>query len=413
MIPSRLTCPVALAACLASSLAPSFATSAQKPPSVEELWRIIQKQQQEIDALKAKLKTTEHRVEKAEQKVEVTGQALEQTEREARPSRASWADRTKIGGYGELHYNNLDSKKEVDFTRFVLFFGHDFSDRIHFFSELELEHAVASSDEKDPGEVEVEQAYIDFNLTDRHIARAGLFLVPVGILNETHEPPTFYGVERNPVETDIIPTTWREAGAGLRGEIIPGLSYDIAVHSGLKVATTGDEAYLISESKQEAAEASAKDGAVTGRIKWTGLPGIELAATAQYQSDLTQGQGEPGTESSATLWETHLALNRGPFGLRALFARWDLDGQAPKALGRDKQWGWYVEPSFRPISKLGLFARYNEWDNGGLGDTKKKQANVGLNYWPIEDVVLKFDVQRQYGAVNDDGFNLGIGYQFY
>ncbi|OUR68170.1 porin, partial [Cycloclasticus sp. 46_83_sub15_T18] len=122
---------------------------------------------------------------------------------------ADWADKTTIGGYGELHYNNLSGKggasdkDAIDFHRFVLFFGHEFSDDIRFFSELELEHSIAG-DGKD-GEVELEQAYIDFDLNDQHTARAGLFLLPVGIINETHEPPTFYGTERNPVEKNIIP----------------------------------------------------------------------------------------------------------------------------------------------------------------------------------------------------------------
>ena len=121
---------------------------------------------------------------------------------------------THVGGYGELHYNNLedgnDSKsRSVDFHRFVLFFAHEFNDDIRFFSEVEIEHAFIS-DENDgsgngsPGEVELEQAYIEFDIYDDMQIKGGIFLVPVGILNETHEPPTFYGVERNPIEKNII-----------------------------------------------------------------------------------------------------------------------------------------------------------------------------------------------------------------
>jgi hypothetical protein len=399
---------------LATCLAASAAYGAHEPPTVEELWTIIQKQQKEIEELKAKISATERRVDTTEQKVEAAGQMVEQTQQTATAGRASWADNTRLGSYGELHYNNLDSAKVVDFARFVLLLSHEFSDRIRFFSEVEIEHAVASSDEKDPGEVELEQAYLDYRLTERHTARAGLYLIPVGILNETHEPTSFYGVERNPVETFIIPTTWREAGLGVQGEIAPGWGYNLGLTTGLKVPTTGPDAFLIPEGKQEAALASADSGAVTGRLKWTGIPGLELAATLQYQGDVTQGQGEPGTSSSAILAETHVALNRGPFGFRALYARWNLDGSAPEAVGRNIQSGWYIEPSYKPISKIGLFARYNEWDNeAGLStDTKKTQTNIGVNYWPIEDVVLKFDLQWQGGAVHDDGFNLGLGYQF-
>ena len=80
------------------------------------------------------------------------------------------------------------------------------------------------------GEIELEQAYVEYDLTENHHAKAGVFLLPVGILNETHEPPTFYGVERNPVESNIIPTTWWAGGIAANGEIAPGWSYDIGVH---------------------------------------------------------------------------------------------------------------------------------------------------------------------------------------
>ncbi len=381
-------------------------------PTPEDLWRVIQRQQRQIDDLKRKLDRTHDAVERTEEKVEATGAALDRGAA-ALPASASWTARTRIGGYGELHYNNLDSRKELDFHRFVLFFGHDFTDRFHFDSEVEIEHVTTGEGAEEKGEVSIEQALLSYDLTARTSLLGGLYLVPVGILNETHEPPTFYGVERNPVETFVIPTTWSEAGGGVRGRAPWGMNYEATVGSGLKTATTGANAYLIRPGRQSASHASADNGAFTGRVRWTAVPGIELATTLQYQTDLTQGKGLPGTGADALLWEAHAIAARGPFALRALYARWDLFGAGPRAAGRDLQYGWYVEPSVRPHPKIGLFARYNEWDNGGTGaNTWKWQANAGFNYWPIPNVVLKFDVQRQGGAVQDDGFNAGIGYQF-
>ncbi len=320
---------------------------------------------------------------------------------------------TTVGGYGELHYNALDSKDEIDLHRAILFLGHRFNERISFFSELEVEHAQAGEG-KNGGEVSMEQAYLEFALTDNHAARAGLLLVPAGILNEVHEPPTFYGVERNPVETNIIPTTWREPGAALAGRIGPGFGYDLMLSSGLKVATSGSSAYNLRSGRQGGRQADANNAAVTARLKWTGAPGVELAAVVQRQDDIAQGTVANGVSGAATLWETHAALARGPFGLRALYAQWDLDGTGPKALGRDEQKGWYVEPSFKVTPKFGVFARFNEWDNqaGDATDSKKKQKDFGFNYWPHENVVVKFDIQRQSATANDDGFNLGVGYMF-
>lgn len=347
----------------------------------------------------AELEQLRQRVQTLEQRLEATAQAVEA----ARPAtRAS-----TFGGYGELHYNNLDSGDTLDFHRFVLYFGHAFSDTVSFHSELELEHSLAG--EGKPGEIELEQAYVSFALDTHHTARAGLFLVPVGILNETHEPPTFYGTERNPVENNIIPTTWWEGGGGVGGEIAPGWRYDLAVTSGLKVPTTGAKAYKIRDGRQKVANAVANDLAYTGRLRWTGLPGIEIGTTLQYQEDLTQG----AEGVSAILGEAHAAISRGPFGLRALYARWDLDGSGPDAVGRDEQIGWYVEPSYRPLQQIGVFARYSEWNNeAGAGGEDSRQIDAGVNYWPHEQVVLKLDIQRQDGAVNNNGFNLGLGYQF-
>ena len=371
--------------------------SASAETTVQDLSKTVDSQQHAIDNLQRQLDATTTLIENSG--LQSAGGAA---------AGAMAANETTIGGYGELHYNNLDSKKELDFNRFVLFFGHHFSDAIRLYSEVEIEHSISSA--SDAGEVALEQAYLDFDLNERHTARGGLFLMPVGILNETHEPPTFYGVERNPVETNIIPTTWSETGAGLHGSPAPGWRYDLAVTSGLNVPTTGGDAYTIRGGRQEGSEAVAENLAYTARLRWTGMAGVELSGTANYQDDITQGaQGV-----SATLLEAHAVVNQGPFGVRALYAMWNLDGSAPKALGRDEQNGWYVEPSYKVTPELGVFARYNEWDNaaGDAVDSKATQTNVGINYWPHENVVLKADIQQQGGVASDDGFNLGIGYQF-
>ncbi len=320
---------------------------------------------------------------------------------------------TTVGGYGEMHYNNLNNQKatgsdkeQIDFHRFVLFFGHKFSEKIAFYSELEVEHSVAGEGKKG-GAVELEQAYLDFKLANSLYAKAGVVLVPVGILNETHEPNTFYGTERNPVEKNIIPTTWWEAGTGLSGEIAPGWSYDVLITSGLDLNSDNK----VRSGRQAASNARANSPMYTGRIKWTGVPGLELAATVISIGDYTQGQG---TKNSATLTEAHVIYNKGKFGLRALYASWDIQG---KSNGYNEQSGFYVEPSYKITKKIGLFARYNQWDNQAADSANSEytQIDIGLNYWPHEDVVVKFDYQDQdvpTGKDEFDGFNVAVGYQF-
>jgi hypothetical protein len=321
-----------------------------------------------------------------------------------------------LGGYGELHYNDLSGqggakdKQEVDVHRFVLFFGHEFTERLRFNSEFELEHSLAG--EGQPGEVELEQAYLDFDLTANHTIRAGLFLIPVGLLNRTHEPPRFYGVERPPVESAILPTTWWEAGAGLHGDLGSGFKYEAYVHSGLSTST--GSLYAVRGGRKKVANAPASDPAGSVALSWS-APGLTLGGALHYQSDIAQGS-EPDA-GSAWLGELHADLRRGPLGLRALYAEWSLDGAGPRALGADRQYGWYVETSYRPCRQAGFFGRYSEWDNQA-GDAAvasgRKQWDAGINFWPHEQVVVKADYQWQDNENGKDqnGFNLGIGYEF-
>ncbi|MGB5338852.1 MAG: porin, partial [Gammaproteobacteria bacterium] len=348
-------------------------------------------------------------------KAEAAVVAVEDARQEGTAS-GNWADKTSIGGYAELHYNNLDGdggasdKKEIDLHRFVVFLGHEFNENIRFFSEVEIEHAVAGKDQV--GEVEVEQAYVEFDLSDRHGARTGVTLLPVGILNETHEPPTFYGVERNPVENNIIPATWWAGSVGLFGEIAAGWSYDLVLHEGLK--TSAADGYKPRAGRQKSGKAVAEDLAATARVKWTGMAGTEIAGSLQYQSDITQGV-DPAA-GSALLYELHAVMERGPFGLRALYAMWDLDGAGPASIGADEQDGFYIEPAYKLTPKLGVFVRYNQWDNaaGSSTDSEQQQWDFGLNWWPHPDVVLKADYQIQdnENGSEQDGFNLGVGVQF-
>jgi hypothetical protein len=379
-------------------------------PSLEEMWQVIQQQQSEIASLKQQLRDNDTRLQETEVIAEATISAVEQIA--MAPAATS---KTTFGGYGELHYNSLDrddsqaSKDEIDFHRFVMFTGHQFSENVRFFSELEVEHSIAG--EGKAGEIELEQAYIEWDLAGQHRAKAGLFILPVGIINETHEPNTFYGTERNNVEKNIIPATWWEGGAALNGEISPGLFYDIAVHSGLYLAA-GE--YKPRDGRQKVGKAKADDMAFTGRLKYTAIPGLEIAASVQVQQDVHQGEGEA---IGGTLFETHMAWQRDDFQLRALYAQWDFDSAINNiALGADEQSGFYIEPSYRISEKLGLFARYSEYDNlaGSAVDTAVEQFDIGLNYWLHPNVVFKMDYQNQDtpSKTGYDGFNMGVGYSF-
>ena len=411
----------------AALLLTPLANASGDTPSLEEMWQLIQQQNQEIAQLRNELANSRSQIQETAVQAEVAVSAIESLQTVTTAA----ANKTHIGGYGELHYNQLSNdetdgrKDQIDFHRFVLFANHQFSDKLRLVSELELEHSIAGDGQ--PGEIELEQAYIEWDYAPRQQAKLGLFLIPVGMLNETHEPETFFGVERNNVEKNIIPTTWWEGGAALSGRWGEGFSYDAGIHSGLfldPAATNGDDevtgTYKIRSGRQKVGNANATDFAYTGRLRYTGVPGLSLSISAQYQTDLLQGEtfAETGAESiSATLLETHFSWQRGDFGLKGLYAQWDIDSAINDIQqGADKQNGFYLEPSFKVSDKLGLFARYSEWDNSAGSSSTASDTNqwdIGVNYYLHPRVVIKADYQNQDAASGGyDGLNLGVGYSF-
>ncbi len=318
--------------------------------------------------------------------------------------------KTTVGGYGEMHYNNLNgvgganSLQEVDFHRAVLFVGHEFDDKTRFFMEWDLEHAF---------DMELEQAFLEFDVSDNTQIATGVILMPFGILNETHEPTTFYGVDRSPVASNIIPSTWREGGVAVAGQLSDTVSYDFFVTTGLNIGSSNN--YTVRKGRQGVAKAKAKNLAYAGRVTWNGVAGLQLSASYLNQDNV--GQGILANLGGANLFSTALSWQVDKFQLRAVYAAWNVSGSAPTAIGADKQNGFYVEPSYKITPKIGLFTRYNQWDNqagNGTANSAKKQIDVGMNYWPHEDVVVKLHYQTQDNAdgKNQNGLNMGVGYQF-
>ncbi len=378
--------------------------------------------------LKAQNKNLKHQIKNTQQQVATNTAAVEVVSEsyEEVGKTNEWFNNTTIGGYGELHYQNRSveggsDKEEVDFHRFVLFFGHEFADNLRFFSELELEHAVSGDRQK--GGVELEQAYLEYDINSNSSAKAGLFLMPVGIMNETHEPTTFYGVERNEVETFIIPTTWWEAGVTANYHFNNGLSFDLGISSGLDM----NNDFYTRGGRKSVSKQKANDPIFIGRVKYTGLPGLELAATVLHQTDMAQSNNTSNTSTvdigSGTLYEMHTiysyAMGPGTFTGKALYSRWKFDINDPSQQAAADQYGWYLEPSYRlptPIGDVGVFGRYQELDYYRATNKHYNIWEAGANWWIHENVVLKANYIYKADTLNNNkdesGVDLGIGYQF-
>lgn len=404
-----------LGAVLAVSSAPAWAST----PTLEELAAQVRDQQARIEALVAAA--------------------------EKPANGGAWYQDTTLGGYGEAYFKRIDGQKdEFDAYRLVLFLGHRFSDTVRFHSELEVEHAYARDTDTDAtckvtddgdgvvevgeiscgsartaatsGYVAVEQLYLEHDYAPGQRVAAGQLLVPVGLINETHEPDTYHGVFRPAVEREILPSTWFETGVRLSGEVVPGLSYDALYSSGLKSATGS-----VKDGRQRGSRADGSDPATTLRLRYKGLPGLEVGAAWQRQADMAQGAAAVAAEKlEADLLTAHLAWQRGRLGLRVLAAQWDLDRAALAAADRKRaeQEGWYVEPSVRVTPALALFARYSEWDAEAADNASSEyqESVVGANWYLHERAVVKADLQRRDhpdpARVDEDGVNLGIGFSF-
>ncbi len=425
--------------------------AADNVPSVAELWELVQAQQIELDRLKQELEATRTQTRIVETQalenselIEAVGEVIDQP---GRLAGGSWADRTSIGAYGEMLYNHetsSSSSKELDIQRFVIFIGHEFNENLRFFSELEIEHSFTNDDARSPGAVELEQAFLEWDYSRNHRVLAGMHLVPIGILNETHEPNTFFGVERNRIESRIIPTTYRVNGVKFAGQLGGGFSYDLGIHEGLFFESGHGSELAIRDSRQNGARAEMDSLGYTGRLRYTGVPGLELGLTLHYQSDMTQDastRGNIGREGlidvfgntvdglDGLLTEAHIVYQSGRIGLRALWAEWDIDSRiesvanndlSVNGLGRERQYGYYVEPSYRFNENFGAFYRFERTNeragsnSGAAIDSATSRSLVGFNYWLTDNAVVKLDYQFEDDDKDRDldGFNIGIGWQF-
>lgn len=417
---------------LAAAIAALFCTTGAfaAEPTVEEKLEILQKELETLRAQVAKMSA-------APSSAAATNAGAAPVQTAAAGTSAGPA--TTIGGYGELNYNNYrrgDRNNEADLRRFVLFFGHRFNDNLRFVSEVEFEHGVTSAD--DAGEAEIEQAYVDYRVNDAVNFKAGLFLIPLGLLNETHEPPTYYGVERNEVETRIIPSTWREGGIGVHGEIAPGLKYDVGITTGFNSGKIDDPSTGYRSGHQEMTQSRANNLSTYAALNYR-RPGLLIGGGIFTGNTGQDGYTDRGTirqqpllqgvNARLTLWDLHAKYSVGKLDLQALYAKGKL-GDADivataTGVGVSKSiHGWYGQAAYhvwqRGDMDLAPFVRYERYNTqpqvaGGftadpLND--ERVVTTGVNFKLHPQVVLKADYQKYHADTSKDRINLGVGYMF-
>ena len=335
-----------------------------------------------------------------------------------------------VGGYGEVFYRNYldDRPSDSDLFRIVLYTGYRFTPKILFNAEVEYEHQ---------NELAVEFAYLDFLLSEEVGIRVGNVLVPMGFVNELHEPPFFHGVFRPTVERNLIPATWNENGLGVHGTIGPlrykayglvglnGASGDLSSGTWLRGARTGG-----GEAPAETFAGVLNVGYETGPISVAG---------AVYHGRAGQGaeddQGE--IRADVTLAEAHAQLVWRGLQLRGLYVMGWLDDAARLSALQDdgvvlgsRTRGGYLEAAYDVLGlalpdsgqSLSPFVRYEAFDlhdevPSGLARNPALDQTLwttGLTYKPIPTVVVKADYQRSDNDADatTEQVNFGVGYVF-
>lgn len=347
-----------------------------------------------------------------------------------------------IGGYGEVLYQAFDSTRddgapsgdidELDALRGVLYFGYKFNDKWLFNSEIEFEHGSTASN----GSASLEFAYIDYLHRPEFNVRAGLLLIPMGFVNELHEPPLFLGATRPRIENRIIPTTWRENGFGFYGDLGP-FTYRTYLVNGLNGSRFSSNG--LRGGRQRGSEALAEDFAWTGRIDYTGTAGL-LAGISFYVGDSGQGLLDGDGRvigAKTTLFDAHIEWKYKGLEVRALAVKAEVDDvvRLNEALGLsgsssigDELQGYYLQLGYDVLAHRGgrqaliPYTRFESFDTQesvptGFSRNPARSRDIvtlGLAYKPIDQLIFKGDFQNfdNDSGTGVDQFNLAIGYLF-
>ena len=433
-LPAKTILAASLAACFTFAAGSAFAQTA----SETELARRLDQLAAELAAVKAQLAEIQQQQRAAAAPAAVPALAVAAAPVAPAADPAAAAPATVLTSYGEINYNRptrAPQNAQADLRRFVLGYQHRFDAKTKVVTELEVEHSVASA--SDAGEVALEQAYIERQLTPTWALRAGLFLMPSGLLNENHEPIAFYGVERNFVETAIIPSTWREGGVQFVGNFDNGLTLQGGITTSFDLnkwdATSGEgKESPLGSIHQELSLAKSHDLALFAAANWRGIPGLLLGGSI-FTGQATQAQAVE--KARITLWDLHARWTPGRWDLSALYSRATISNTAalnaalvgnPTLIPKSFD-GYYVQGAYKVWSHedyaLSPFVRWEQFNTArayadlGPGLTPdaaraERVVTFGANLQVSPGVVVKADYQRFRENPDQNRVNLGLGWSF-
>jgi hypothetical protein len=439
----------ALAAKVAKLEAAQVAQTAQAAQQAT----VVQQQGAQIQAQAAAVQQDATQVKADAATVAATQQAI--AANTAATQRAGWAANTTVSSYGEIGYSRPTkevSASNTDVQRAVIGMQHRFDDKTKMVAEWEWEHAITSAD--DSGESEVEQLWVEREFDNGVKGRAGLFLMPVGLLNQNHEPTAYYGVYRPDTDTKIIPSTWREVGLGANGDLGNGVNWDFAVTTAPNLAnwdagsTEARDRGPLQSIHGEGQFAAARTFGTVAAVNWRGVPGLWLGGSAVYDNIGQSQSGFAGNGAKLLMLEGHARYQIGGLDLAAEAIRGTITGATrfneQLATGDFESptlvphlfYGGYVQAAYKLYQSgdytFTPFARYEILNTaagfgslpasaGGVKQPDEKILTMGASLFIGEGIVLKADYRdyRQHKLPDTDehftlgnSLNLGVGFAF-
>jgi len=324
-----------------------------------------------------------------------------------------------VHGYGELHYNYEKTDKKplkqiLDFHRFVTFIGFSWNEQWSFHSEIELEHNYVEGGD---GEIELEQAYVNYHYADWLGFQAGVVLPSVGLINEIHEPPLFFGVERPDYNTRIVPTTWYGNGMAFYGKIY-SFDYKLTIMEGLN-SDKFSESNGIRDGRRKGFKADAKNPLYNFRVDYLGFPNLKIGGSFTYN----KASGDTST-NKIYLYELHGRYQTNNLDVIAEYGNIDYEKyNLKRSTGFYFDIGYNIGSFFNWDTKVIPFIRYSDYNTAAKtksgGDLEKRNHftywMAGLSVKPIDHIVFKLDYgirKRELGGEKTKLFNLGVGYMF-
>ncbi len=314
---------------------------------------------------------------------------------------------TTLGGYGEMHYDMEanDGDGKLDFHRWILYVKHQFNSEWSMMSEVEIEHNMVGSESAlgyEGGYVAMEQAHLNY-YNGTWGFKGGVLLVPAGITNEYHEPPTFMSVERPEYSKYVIPTTWFDNGFAFYGKV-GGVNWNWTMVGDLD----GDDVGAgIRSAREKGFASTTSDWTKTLQLSWAGMEGLKVGGSIT----MNDAPKDDGTSVGVNLTEFNVTYNKDNIYARLENGKIDYDNND----SAESTSGYYLDLGYNVAELVGcegkdlfVWTRTSAYNKDDMGDDTEISL-FGVTFKPAYNLAIKFETGDKDGS---DIMRMGLGYMF-